>query len=412
MIVLIGAGLMVRTLENLHSINPGFDTRNVLLFGIDPNLEGYPEAQVQSLYRNLQDQIAELPGVISVSYSSDSLLSGSLWTTDVHVEGQPQKITEEVDMLAIGPEFLRTLRIPLLEGRTFTGADFEETAQATASAESRQPAASIMAASASPKSSGGVGLKIPILVNAAFVNHYFVNQNPLGRMLTQGDSQSTSGDSAVGKPKTRRWEIVGVVGNTKDSDLRREIHPGVYVPLTGGGAHFEIRTALNPAALIPTVRDLAKRLDSNLPLFAVQTQSESIDSLVTQERVIARLASFFGLLALLLACVGLYGLLSYDVSRRTREIGIRMSLGAERREVTRLILMRGMKLTLLGVCAGAAGGLALTRVLSSLLYDVRPTDWPTYLFVAFLLSSVALAACYIPARRAAKVDPMAALRCE
>ena len=133
---------------------------------------------------------------------------------------------------------------------------------------------------------------------------------------------------------------------------------------------------------------------------------------VTQERVIARLASFFGLLALLLACVGLYGLLSFEVVRRTREIGIRMSLGAERRDVTRLIIVRGMKLTAVGVCAGAAGGLALTRVLSSLLYDVKPSDLPTYLFVALLLAGVALLASYIPAWRATKVDPMVALRYE
>ena len=138
MIVLIGAGLMVRTLENLRSINPGFDTRNVLLFGINPTLEKYRDSQIQSLYRNLRDQIASLPGVISVSYSSHALLSGSLWTSDVHVEGQPQKLTEEVDMLATGPDFLKTLRIPLLEGRTFTAADFEEAAQAAASGESPQ----------------------------------------------------------------------------------------------------------------------------------------------------------------------------------------------------------------------------------------------------------------------------------
>ena len=151
------------------------------------------------------------------------------------------------------------------------------------------------------------------------------------------------------RPKSRRWEIVGIVGDTKDSILRREIHPAVYVPLTGGGAHFEIRTALNPSILVPTVRELAKHLDSNLPLFAVRTQSESIEGLVTQERMIARLASFFGLLALLLACVGLYGLLSYEVTRRTREIGIRIALGAERRKVIALIIMRGISLTVLGV---------------------------------------------------------------
>ena len=269
-----------------------------------------------------------------------------------------------------------------------------------------------MAASAAAKSSAEVGLPIPVLVNAAFVHHYFANQNPLGKMLSQGDSEGTSGDSAVGKPKSRQWEIAGIVGDTKDSDLRREIHPAVYVPLTGGGAHFEIRTALNPSILVPTVRELAKRLDSNLPLFAVRTQSESIEGLVTQERMIARLASFFGLLALLLACVGLYGLLSYEVTRRTREIGIRIALGAERRKVIALIMTRGISLTVLGVGAGAAAGLVVTRVLSSLLYDVKPNDWPTYLFVALLLIGVALMASYIPARRAAKVDPMVALRYE
>ena len=217
----------------------------------------------------------------------------------------------------------------------------------------------------------------------------------------------------MGRPKSPRWEIVGYSGRYEGqrSCAAKFILP-FYVPLTGGGAHFEIRTALNPSILVPTVRELAKHLDSNLPLFAVQTQSESIEGLVTQERMIARLASLFGLLALLLACVGLYGLLSYEVTRRTREIGIRIALGAERRKVIALIIMRGISLTVLGVVAGAAAGLVVTRVLSSLLYDVKPNDWPTYLFVALLLIGVALMASYIPARRAAKVDPMVALRYE
>ena len=412
MIVLVGAGLMVRTLQNLHSINPGFDTRNVLLFGINPTLEKYTDSQIQSLYRNLQDRLAALPGVISASYSSDALLSGSLWTSDVHVEGQPQKATEEVDMLATGPDFLKTMRIPLLEGRTFTTADFDLAAQAAASGESPQQTASPSGVLSAAKASAAASSPIPVLVNAAFVHHFFANQNPLGKLLTQGDSEDTSGNSAVGKPKVRRWEIVGIVGDTKYSVMRREIHPAVYVPLTGGGAYFEVRTALDPSSLVPAVRDLVMRLDSNLPLFYVHTQRESIESLMTQERVIARLASFFGLLALLLACVGLYGLLSYEVTRRTREIGIRISLGAERRDVARLIVMRGMRLTAAGVCAGTAGGLALTRILSSLLYDVRPTDWPTYSLVALLLAGVAFLASYIPAWRAARVDPMVALRYE
>jgi ABC-type antimicrobial peptide transport system permease subunit len=157
---------------------------------------------------------------------------------------------------------------------------------------------------------------------------------------------------------------------------------------------------------------VAKRLDSNLPFSPEGTQSESIEGLLRPEHVTARLASFFGLLALLLACVGLYGLLSYEVARRTREIGIRMALGAERDNVAKLIIVRGMRLTGVGVCAGAAGSVALARVLSSLLYDVKPVDWPTYLFVALLLAGVALLASYIPARRATKVDPMVALRYE
>ena len=412
MIVLVGAGLMVRTLQNLLHINPGFDTHNVLLFGINPTLEKYKDSQIQSLYRNLQERISALPGVTSVSYSSHALLSGSLWTSDVHVEGQPEKSTEEVDMLAIGPGFLQTLHIPLLEGRTFNAEDFDVAAQATASGPPPQPAAIAPGALAGEKARASVGSPIPVLVNAAFVHRYFAGQNPLGRTLARGNSDSSSGDSAVGKPKTRSWEIVGVVADTKDSILRREIHPAVYVPLTDGGAHFEVRTASNPSALIAPVRDVANRLDSNLPLFAVRTQTQSIEGLLRQERLIAHLASFFGLLALVLACVGLYGLLSYEVTRRTREIGIRMSLGAARRDVTRLIITRGMRLTAAGVAAGAVGGLALTRVLSSLLYDVKPTDWPTYLAVALLLAGVALLASYIPAWRAAKVDPMVALRYE
>jgi len=230
--------------------------------------------------------------------------------------------------------------------------------------------------------------------------------------MMQGDGENTSGDSAVGKPKVKRWEIVGIVGDAKYSDMRREVHPAVFIPLTGGGAAFEVRTALDPSLLVPVVRNLMMRLDSNIPITHVRTQTESIESLLTQERVIARLASFFGLLALALACVGLYGLLSYEVTRRTREIGIRMSLGAERRNVTRLIIARGMRLTVMGICVGAAGGLAITRVLSSLLYNIKSTDVLTYVSVALLLAGVAFLASYIPAWRAAKVDPMVALRYE
>jgi ABC-type antimicrobial peptide transport system permease subunit len=212
--------------------------------------------------------------------------------------------------------------------------------------------------------------------------------------------------------QSKNWEIVGVGGDTKNSNLCREVHPMVFIPMTGGGAYFELRTGSDPVSLIPAVREVVRRVDSNLPLNQVRTQSERINALLTQERVVARLSSFFGSLALLLACIGLYGLLSYEVARRTREIGIRMALGAERLDVTRLILQRGILLTLFGVVAGAGGGLAITRVLSTLLYGVKPADLPTYLAVSLLLVAVALLASYIPARRATKVDPMVALRYE
>lgn len=216
----------------------------------------------------------------------------------------------------------------------------------------------------------------------------------------------------VEQPKRKCWEIIGVAGDTKYNSLRRDIHPMIYVPLTGGGAHFELRTARDPSALIPAVRDLVKRTDSGLPIFGIRTQTQRIEELLTQERVIARLASFFGVLALLLAGIGLYGLLSYEVVRRTREIGIRVALGAALRDVTRLIIARGISLTLVGLVVGVAGGLALTRLISSLLYGLTPTDPLTLGGVAAVLLALGAAACYVPARRATRVDPAVALRFE
>jgi predicted permease len=412
-VVLIGAALVVRTLRNLRSIKPGFDTRNLLLFSIDPTLQKYSDSKIQSLYRDLQERLAALPGVTSVSYSSDSLLSGSLWTSDLHVEGQAEKSTQEVDMLAVGPDFYKTLRIPVLEGRAFTSADFTQAAEAAAAGEAPQQTASPSGVLSAGKSPATAGPPIPVLVNASFVRNYFEGQNPLGKRLTQGDSSGTSGDAAHEKPKiTKVWEIVGVAGDTKYENLRREIRPAVYVPVTGGGATFELRTASSPTALIPAVRRTASDVDSNLPIFGIRTQSQRIDELLTQERLIARLGSCFGGLALLLACVGLYGLLSYEVARRTREIGIRMALGAGRADVLRSIAGQGLRITIVGTGAGIAAGAAVTRFLSSLLFGLKASDPITFAGVSLILIVVALLACYLPARRATKVDPMVALRYE
>jgi ABC-type antimicrobial peptide transport system permease subunit len=184
----------------------------------------------------------------------------------------------------------------------------------------------------------------------------------------------------------------------------------IYVPFTSGGTYFELRSALDPRALIPTVRSIADKIDNNVPLSHIRTQTQVIDELLSQERMIARLSGFFGMLALVLACIGLYGLLSYEVSRRTREIGIRMTLGAQQRDVLHLVVGQGIVLAIVGAAVGVGVALAVTRYLSSMLYDVHANDPATIMVVAVLLALVAMAACYIPARRATRVDPMAALR--
>jgi macrolide transport system ATP-binding/permease protein len=411
-VVLTGAGLLVRTLRNLESVKPGFNTNNVLLFGVDPTLLDYKVPRIQSLYRELQTRLAALPGVVSASYSSRALLSGSLWTSSVRIEGQTGKSGLDVDMLAVGPGFFDTMHIPMLAGHRLRSADFAEAAAATAAREklatlnsaaakqgkSSKPAAQPSAASPTPP--------VPVLVNRAFAHRYLGNRNPVGVGLLDGPDSITAGR---GLP---RWRIAGVVGNTKYNNLRREIHPTMYIPLVGGGAHFELRTATDPTSLIPAVREAVGRVDANLPLFDVKTQTTQIQQILFEERLISRICGFFGLLALVLACLGLYGLLSYEVGRRKREIGIRMALGAQERDVHRLVVGRGIALTLIGAMLGLAAAFGVTRFLESMLYGVQPVDPMTFAAVAVFLLLVALAACYLPARRAMRVDPMTVLRFE
>jgi len=369
-IVLAGAGLIVRSLANLKNVNPGFDTRNVLQFAIDPSLTGYYKSdQMEPLYRELQRRLSALPGVQAVSYSSDTLLDGGLWTEDVKIEGRPDKGTVESQMLAVGSDFFSTMKIPLLAGRQLSVQDVSSTQ------------------------------KIAV-VNRAFVEKFLDKRQPLGLHFGPDDAKATP------------YEIVGVVGDTKYAGLRDEIAPTAYIPLKEGEARFALRTAVNPQSLVPAVRKTVSDLDNNLPVFDVRTQTERIERLLFNERLLARLASLFGLLALVLACVGLYGLLAYEVARRTREIGIRSALGAQRRDVFSLIGRQGFALVAGGALLGVAGAMGITRSLNSLLYGVTATDPLTFAGVCALLAIVGLAACYIPARRATQVDPMVALRYE
>jgi predicted permease len=277
------------------------------------------------------------------------------------------------------------MRIPFLIGRGFTASDFKLSAANDGLSPTSAPT--------------------PVIVNQAFVEKYLGKENPLGKQFGQAEASAD-------EPANPGFEIVGVVRDAKYNDLRRDIHAMMYMPQRFGGASFELRTAADPLAILPAIREVVAQVSTNLPLFDVKTESEQIDRLLFQERLVARLSSFFALLALVLACVGLYGLLSYEVSRRTREIGIRMTLGAHQGNVLKLVLRQGIALAIVGAALGIAVALGVTRYLASMLYNVRASDPATIAGVAILLTLVALTACYIPARRATRVDPMVALRHE
>jgi predicted permease len=368
-VMLTGAGLLLRTLIKLRSVDAGFDTRNVLMVWINPALTGYDKTHVQALYDNLQQRLSSLPGVMSVSYSSSALLDGSLWTEDVKIEGQTSKETVHSQMLRVGPRYFETMRLPLRRGRPLGVGDIRN----------GPPAA---------------------VVNEAFVRKFLEGRDPIGLHFGSDDK---------GAPQ---WAIVGVARDAKYSSLEDEVAPTAYVPLDTGGATFELRTTLAPAGLIQAVRKTVQDVDDNVPVMQVRTQSESVDRLLFNQRLMARLLGGFAALGLALACIGLYGLLSYEVARRTREIGVRTALGAQRKDVLALFLRRGLIVVLLGSAAGVGAAAAVTRLLESLLYGVRAFDALTFLGAVALFVVVGLAACLLPASRAMRVDPAVALRCE
>jgi predicted permease len=364
LVVLMAAGLFLRTLGKLKSIDPGFDTRNVLLFSIDPTLAGYKDDNIQNVYDEVERRIAASPGVLSVSYSNDALLNGGIWSGSVQIEGQSE--TVDTQLLAAGPDFFETLRIPLLKGRTFRASDERST-------------------------------RLVAIVNQAFVREFLESRDPLGLHLKQDDQER---------------EIIGVVADTKYDDTRKQNAPTAYVLLKNGWVMFAVRTAASPNALIPMVYRVVSEVDNNLPVFSVRTQEQVIDRLLFNQRLVARVCSLFALFVLVLTCIGLYGLLSYEVARRTREIGIRMALGAQPGGVLRGVITRGVAVSIIGAALGTIASFGLTRFLGSMLYDVKPSDPLTFLSVIMILLLVVLAACYIPARRAMRVDPMVALRHE
>ncbi len=384
LLLLIGAGLFVRTLTKLANQDLGFEHRNLLVFGIDPTQAGYKGEKLAHLYQELQRRIEALPGVRSASLSVHTPVGGGEGTRDIWIQGYVPKPGEakvradgSIDTYThfVGSRFFETFGIPLLLGRTIGDGDVPGAPE--------------------------VGV-----VNRAFAREYFGNADPIGRRFGFGGANKSS-DIA----------IVGVVGDATYGNLRAPPPPTVYVPYAQhldqiASMHFAVRTAGNPKAWMGSVRKAVQNVDGRLPLSDVTTQIEQIRQTTFQERLFADLTGLFSLLALLLACVGLYGVMAYAVAQRTNEIGIRMALGAQRQHILTLILQRGARLTAIGVVAGVVGALAMTRLIASFLFGVTATDPLTFVAAAIMLALVALLACYIPARRATKVDPVVALRHE
>ncbi len=381
-ILLIGAGLFVRTLTNLESRNIGFDRRNLLLFSVDPTQVGYKRERLAGFYEEFRRQIEALPGVRSASLSRHTFINGGVTISGVSIEGYTPKVGESnsneslnLHVNSVGPRFFETFGIPVVLGRTINEKD----------------------STAGPK----VGV-----VNRAFARKYLAGSTPIGRRFGFGDAKASSD-----------IVIVGVVGDALYGQLRDEALPTIYVPYVQNVQQlaemtFEVRTGGNPTNWIGAVRQAIRGIDENLPLFDIKTQTEQIQQASFQEHLFSRLSSLFGLLALALTSVGLYGMTSYAVSRRTNEIGVRMALGAMRIELLTLIIAQRLRFTLIGVGVGIVGAIGLTRFLSRLLYGVKPTDVLTFTVVSLILTGVAAVASYIPARRAMRVDPMVALRHE
>lgn len=377
-LLVVLAGVFLRTLINLNDVNPGFDTRNLVLFDMRPPLSEYSGAKQMALFRQLTERLAAVPGVESVTPTSIAPLSNSTENDDFKPVGMPVAPGEDTvaDDTTVGDGYFATFRIPILRGRGFAPTDTET----------------------SPKVA---------VVNQALVRQFFPNQNPIGKSFI------TSGV----KNEKITYQIVGVCADTRYSNLRQDPPPIFYLdyrqaPEIDWGMSFAVRTRTARAAITPSLRKAVQSVDRNLPLVDVRTQQEQIDQTLMTERVFADLTTGFGVLALVLACIGIYGLMAYSVARRTNEIGIRMALGARKEQVLRMVLGEAVWMTALGIAVGLAAALGLGRLIASQLYGLRSWDPLTLAATAGLLVLVTLAASWLPANRAAGVDPGQALRAE
>lgn len=389
LLLLIGAGLFIRTLYNLQHVDVGFNQQNLLLFSLQPQQAGYKDERLLEFYQQLFARLDNLPGVRSATVGRVPLIAHYGWNTDILLPGETEKAegAHITNRQMVRENYFSTLEIPLLAGRDFRPQDDKRSTQ--------------------------VGI-----VNQTFWHKFFPDEDVLGKRVRDTDGK-------------REIEIIGVVRDTKYSSQREEMEPLLLTPWRQeleaiGEMYFVLRTSSDPAVLAPTVRQIVHELDSNLPVTEVGTQTARSEQSLGQERLYARLLGFFAALALLLAAIGLSGVLAYSVAQRTNEIGVRMALGAQPARVLRLVIWQGMKLVVVGLLVGGAAGYAIKKLMQSQyfdqrtwqqemarqLYGVSGTEPATVMTIAVVLISVALVACWLPARKAAQVDPLTALRHE
>jgi predicted permease len=382
-VLVIAAWLFLRTLINLNRVDPGFAVDHLVLFEIDAPSLRYPAPKDVALHARLEKALSAVPGVEGVTASDAPLLVGMQMITGFHVEGtpddelspSPEDMSKFPRAADVGTDFISVMKIPMVAGRAFTRQDTET----------------------SPKVA---------IINQALANRFFPHQNPIGKRFGAGP-----------KEKDTKWiEIVGVCADTRYDALRDNpppMHFGLYRQQPEmGGLTYIVRTPMKAEAIVPSLRAAVQHIDPNLPLLDIRTQRQQIDADLQQERIFASLSTGFGLLALTLACVGIYGIMAYTVAQRTNEIGIRLALGARRGQVRGMVLRESGCLAVAGVAIGILVALGLGRLVESLLYGVKATDPLSALGAALLLLAVALSSGWIPARRASRLEPMDALRHE
>jgi predicted permease len=378
-LLVVGASLFLRTLINLNAVDVGFRADGLVLFDLNPPSKQYPAPKDIALHARIEQALRAVPGVEGVTLTDIPLLADSQSESNFNVEGAPEAKEPQgggagAMQATVGQDFLSVMGIPMVAGRGFTPQDAEAPQRFS-------------------------------IVNQALARKYFPNQNPMGRRFSMDDSET----------KNRSWlEIIGVSADTRYSNLQQEpppLHFDLYRQSKDiGGATYIVRTQMKPDAIVPSLRAVVRDIDRDLPLMDVRTQRQQIDATIVQERVFASLTAAFGILALALACVGIYGIMAYAVSQRTNEIGIRLALGAERRQVRGMVLKEAGWLAAVGVVVGVAVALGLGQLVKSMLYGLQPSDPASLVGAVVLLLGVALLAGWLPAMRASKVEPMEALR--